>query len=109
MRIYYRSYDAVVTSDYFISRSPATTRAFLVQDLRDACIIQPRSGLAAACATLFLRAEPQPWLLEATYHGDQVTLYESTDARVFSQVSRALRRAMEDGRPPRASNGLSAA
>jgi hypothetical protein len=39
------------------------------------------------------------WALTAAYRGDeQVTLYTSADVRVFNQVSRALRRAMEDTR-----------
>jgi hypothetical protein len=39
------------------------------------------------------------WALKAAYRGDdEVTLYTSGDPRVFHQVSRALRRAMEDAR-----------
>jgi Family of unknown function (DUF6232) len=38
------------------------------------------------------------WELHATYRGNEVVLYAATDARVFNQVSRALRRAMEDAR-----------
>ncbi len=40
------------------------------------------------------------WELHASYRGAQVVIYSSTDARVFNQVSRALRRAMENARPP---------
>jgi hypothetical protein len=39
------------------------------------------------------------WAMRARYRGDDaVTLYTSGDPRVFHQVSRALRRAMEDAR-----------
>jgi hypothetical protein len=37
--------------------------------------------------------------LQARYLGAEVVLYASTDARVFNQVARALRRAMEDRDP----------
>jgi hypothetical protein len=36
-------------------------------------------------------------------------LYASSDARVFNQVARALRRAVEDARPPVTDHGLAAA
>jgi hypothetical protein len=39
------------------------------------------------------------WSLTAAYRDEElVTLYTSADPRVFNQVSRALRRAMEDAR-----------
>ncbi|GLY05898.1 MULTISPECIES: DUF6232 family protein [Actinoplanes] len=45
--------------------------------------------------------EPRHWELHAQYRNTAVVLYSSADARVFNQVSRALRRAMEDtGRSP---------
>jgi hypothetical protein len=40
------------------------------------------------------------WELRASYHGREVLLYASTDERVFNQVARALRRAVEDARSP---------
>ena len=43
---------------------------------------------------------PRRWELQAIYQQRQVTLYTSIDERVFHQVSRALRRAIEDARPP---------
>jgi hypothetical protein len=55
-------------------------------------------ALAAVAAMWRLRA--QTWELWATHHGADVLLYSSTDARVFNQVTRALRRAIEDTRPP---------
>ena len=51
--------------------------------------------VAAAC----WRLRPRTWELRATYRGLDVVLYVSPDARVFNQVSRALRRAMEDTHP----------
>ncbi len=39
------------------------------------------------------------WELRASYRNAAVVLYESRDERVFNQVSRALRRAMEDAGP----------
>ena len=53
---------------------------------------------------------PRRCELRATYRGREVTLYASTDARVFNQVGRALRRAIEAGNewPPH-TNGAAAA
>lgn len=53
--------------------------------------------------------EPGRWELHAQYRGTAVVLYSSPDARVFNQVSRALRRAMEDRRPTAWGFGLAAA
>jgi hypothetical protein len=39
------------------------------------------------------------WQVQATYHGSRVTVYASTDERVYNQVTRALCRAIQDGRP----------
>ena len=39
------------------------------------------------------------WRLQATYRGQLTIIYESTDERVFNQVTRALRRAVEDASP----------
>lgn len=50
------------------------------------------------------RTRSRHWELRATYRGAEVILYAATDARIFNQVSRALRRSMENARPP--SNGL---
>lgn len=46
-----------------------------------------------------LRRRPRLWEVHATYRSDDVLIYASADARVFNQVTRALRRAMEDNRP----------
>jgi hypothetical protein len=59
-------------------------------------------GIGALAVALAVAGRPPPtllWALTAAYRGDeQVTLYTSADVRVFNQVSRALRRAMEDTR-----------
>lgn len=47
-----------------------------------------------------MRARPRRWELRANYRGLEVVLYASSDVRVFNQVARALRRAVEDARPP---------
>ncbi|MFI5894314.1 DUF6232 family protein [Actinoplanes sp. NPDC051513] len=53
---------------------------------------------------------PRRWELRATYRGREVTLYASTDARVFNQVGRALRRAIEaEHEWPPHTNGAAAA
>jgi len=39
------------------------------------------------------------WQVHATYRGVVTVIYQSTDERVFNQVTRALMRAIEDGRP----------
>jgi hypothetical protein len=61
-------------------------------------------GVGALVAALTVVGWPSHsrWMLKAAYRGaDHVTLYSSTDERVFHQVTRALRRAMEDAREPR--------
>jgi hypothetical protein len=55
------------------------------------------------------RRTVREWQVRATYFGTHVTVYASTDQRVFNQVTRALRRAREDGRPTVAEPGLAAA
>ncbi|GIE89391.1 DUF6232 family protein [Actinoplanes regularis] len=57
----------------------------------------------------FFWREPRRWELHAQYHGTAVVLYSSGDVRVFNQVGRALRRAMEDGRRTPWGYGLAAA
>ena len=55
---------------------------------------------ALAAGVVMWRLRPQTWELRATYRVVEVTLYSSTHERVFNQVSRALRRAIEDAHPP---------
>lgn len=64
-------------------------------------------GLVAVA--VFWRHRPQRWELRATYQGQVVQLYSSLDERVFNQVTRALRRAIEDARPPSEWDDLAAA
>ena len=49
------------------------------------------------------------WELHATYRGVEVVLYSCTEERQFNQVKRALRRAMENARPPAGELKLAAA
>jgi hypothetical protein len=60
-------------------------------------------------AVAYWRLRPRLWELHATYRGTPVILYASPDARVFNQVSRALRRAMEDADMEAAWDGEAAA
>ena len=60
-------------------------------------------------AVAYWRLRPRLWELHATYRGTGVILYASADARVFNQVSRALRRAMEDADMEAAWDGEAAA
>ena len=53
--------------------------------------------------------EPGRWELHAQYRGTAVVLYSSSNPRIFNQVSRALRRAMEDRRRTSWGYGLAAA
>ena len=57
------------------------------------------AGAGMACAVV-QQHRPRRWELRAIYRDCPVRLYASTDARVFHQVSRALRRAIENDRPP---------
>ena len=55
--------------------------------------------IPTVAAVAYWRHRTWLWELRATYRGVEVLLYASTDARVFNQVTRALRRAMEDTDP----------
>ena len=66
-------------------------------------------GMPSAFAVARMRMRPQRWELRATYRGTRVLLYASSDVRVFNQVVRALRRAVEDARPPVDNRDLAAA
>jgi hypothetical protein len=69
--------------------------------------------LTVALPTVFgiaaVRSRPRRWELRANYHGQEVILYASTDVTKFNQVTRALRRAVEDARPPSGDFDLAAA
>ncbi len=64
---------------------------------------------AAAAMATQPRRTVYEWQVRATYHGAVVTIYASADQRVFNQVARALRRAVEDARPTSEDHGLAAA
>jgi hypothetical protein len=64
---------------------------------------------ALAVGVMIWPQRQQCWELWATYRGVDVALYSSTDERVFNQVARALRRAIEDSHPPAAWNDLAVA
>ena len=63
----------------------------------------------AVAAATYWRRRTWLWELRATYRGAEVVLYASTDTRVFNQVTRALRRAMEDTDPHLGWDGEAAA
>jgi hypothetical protein len=62
-------------------------------------ILLAATGTGAACA-VFQQHRVRRFELRGVYRDQEITLYASTDARVFNQVARALRRAMENARPP---------
>jgi hypothetical protein len=64
---------------------------------------------ALAAGVAMWRLRPQTFQLQATYRGAAVDLYSSEDERVFNQVTRALRRAIEDAHPPAVWTGTKAA
>ncbi|MDI6104743.1 DUF6232 family protein [Actinoplanes sp. NEAU-A12] len=93
-RVYYRSYDAEVTSDVFISDPGGEPRTYAIAEIgRVAVKTVPRGWWE-----VWRRKET--YLLEAEFRGGTVTLYRSEEPRVFNMVSRALRRALEE-RPGR--------
>ena len=56
-------------------------------------------SLVAATVAVTTRQRRVVWQVRATYRGVDVVVYSSPDARVFNQVARALRRALEVNRP----------
>jgi len=66
-------------------------------------------AVPAVAAATYWRLRPRRWELHAIYRGAEVLLYASIDARVFNQVARALRRAMEDNNPHAEWSGEAAA
>lgn len=56
-------------------------------------------SLIAATVAVTTRQRRTVWQVRATYRGIDVVVYSSSDARVFNQVTRALRRALEVNRP----------
>jgi len=74
--------------------------------LLDSSAAYATGALALTVPPLFVaagrRIRPQRWELRATYRGYGILLFASSDARVFNQVARGLRRAVEDCRTPAA-------
>ncbi len=66
-------------------------------------------AVPAGFAVAVVRNRPRRWELRANYRGHEVILYSSSDVTRFNQVTRALRRAVEDARPPSGDFDLAAA
>jgi hypothetical protein len=66
-------------------------------------------ALPGSFAVFTMRSRPRRWELRANYRGLEVVLYASSDVRVFNQVARALRRSVEDARPPAGEYNLATA
>ena len=64
-----------------------------------ALLLALATPIGVAAAFLWPR-RPTRWELRASYRGRTVSLYSSCDAMVFNQVTRALRRAVEEQRRP---------
>jgi hypothetical protein len=47
-----------------------------------------------------VRSRPKYWEIRAQYRGVDTVLYSNRDLRIFNQVARAFRRAIEDALPP---------
>jgi hypothetical protein len=71
------------------------------------------AALAVTVAALTLASAYQRaariWHVQATYRGMETTVFSSADVRVFNQVTRALRRSIEDSRQARPAQGLASA
>lgn len=87
MRTYYRGPDVVVNDQVFEVCGPQPLR-FLVAKLRDVQVVRTTRRSSWGRAT-------RAFELWAWYERDRVQMYSSPDERVFGQVSRALRRAIE--------------
>jgi hypothetical protein len=62
-----------------------------------------------ACAVPSMVRRPRGWELHALYRGTDVVLYACLEERQFNQVKRALRRSLENARPPERGRDLAAA
>jgi hypothetical protein len=93
-RVYYRSYDAEISSEAFIRETGGEPETYAIADIGDVAIkVVERSWWEP------WRAK-QVWVLLARYQGRSVTLYESREPRVFNMVTRALQRALEERPKP---------
>ena len=96
MRTYYRGADAVVTGEMFAWRTGDSGQTFVIAELSNVVIAIDRKRRWR----MFGLGQPL-FTLAATYRHERVCLYATHDERVFNQVRRALRRAIEDLRPRR--------
>jgi hypothetical protein len=64
---------------------------------------------AAVAVTTRQHRAAQAWQVHAAYRGADTVVYASVDERVFNQVTRALRRSIEDDRAEPSTYGLAAA
>jgi hypothetical protein len=62
-----------------------------------------------ACTVPSMVRRPRGWEMHALYRGSDVVVYACLEERQFNQVKRALRRALEDARPPERGRNLAAA
>ncbi|MGX6604309.1 DUF6232 family protein [Micromonosporaceae bacterium Da 78-11] len=73
-----------------------------------------RIGLVATAVAIVTlatarRRTVRQWELRAAYLEREVTLYAAVEIRTFNQVTRALRRSVEDAAPPRTRHQAAAA
>ena len=88
MRTYYRGPDAIVTSTYFVWRAESP-HVFPIADLHSVSRAERRIG--------WLRLRRR-FEICAHVRGAEVTVYATEHPRLFNQVTRALRRALEETR-----------
>ncbi|WP_432980940.1 DUF6232 family protein [Dactylosporangium sp. CA-233914] len=82
--MFYRSPDLVVTSDHFVILRPVQMQ-YRIDFLEGVYVLEhPRAGRTPAAQEI-----------RAQYGRHDVSLFRSTDRRVFGQVRRALIRALE--------------
>jgi hypothetical protein len=99
-RVYYRSYDAEVTSEAFIRETGGDPETFAIAHIGDVAVKVVERNWWEPWRT------KQVWVLQARYQGRSVTLYESREPRVFNMVTRALQRALEERpKPPPVDGG----
>ena len=96
MRTFYQGVDAVVTAEMFTWRAEDSAQTFVIAELSNVVIAVDRKRIRR----MFGLGQPL-YTLAATYRHERVCLYATHDERVFNQVRRALRRAIEDLRPRR--------
>jgi hypothetical protein len=92
MTVFYRGQGAFITHEVFQALLP-DHKSFTIRELAGVHIVDHRQhGLFGR---LFSSPLTTGYELCAFYHGHLVCLFRSPDERVFGQVARALRRAVE--------------